>query len=69
MWNKVGMSRNEKGLKEAIYDIRIIRESFWNKVRVSGQMNNLNLELEKAGSLSDFLELGELIAMDALTRK
>ncbi|HZD84229.1 MAG TPA: fumarate reductase/succinate dehydrogenase flavoprotein subunit [Candidatus Angelobacter sp.] len=69
MWNKVGMSRNEKGLKEAISDIRIIRESFWNKVRVTGEMNNLNPELEKACRLADFLELGELIAMDALARK
>lgn len=69
MWNKVGMSRNEKGLKEAISDIRIIRESFWKKVRVPGEMNNLNPELEKACRLADFLELGELIAMDALARK
>ncbi|XOD68259.1 MAG: fumarate reductase/succinate dehydrogenase flavoprotein subunit [Flavobacteriales bacterium Tduv] len=69
MWNKVGMARNEKGLKEAISEIQSIRESFWKDVRVSGRADLLNPELEKAGRVADFLELGELLAMDALERK
>ncbi len=69
MWDKVGMSRNEKGLKEAIEEIRAIREDFWKNVKVPGGMNELNPELEKAGRVADFLELGELFAKDALERK
>lgn len=69
MWNKVGMSRNEKSIIEAISEIKLIRESFWKNVKVSGEINNLNPELEKAERVADFLELGELIAMDALIRK
>ena len=68
MWNNVGMSRNEAGLKEAISKIRAIREAFWKDVRVPGTMNGLNPELEKAGRVADFLELGELFAKDALER-
>ena len=68
MWDKVGMSRNEKGLKEAIEEIRAIREDFWKNVKVPGGMNELNPELEKAGRVADFLELGELFAKDALER-
>jgi len=68
MWNKVGMSRNAKGLTEAISDIKKIREEFWKDVRVPGGMNELNPELEKAGRVADFLELGELFARDALER-
>lgn len=68
MWNNVGMSRNEKGLKEAIAEIRSIREEFWKDVRVPGEANAFNQELEKAGRVADFLELGELFAMDALER-
>ena len=68
MWNNVGMSRNEKGLKEAITEIRELRESFWKEVRVPGDADEVNPELEKAMRVADFLELGELFAMDALLR-
>ncbi|MDF1673817.1 MAG: fumarate reductase/succinate dehydrogenase flavoprotein subunit, partial [Vicingaceae bacterium] len=68
MWDKVGMARNEKGLKEAMAEIKQIREEFWKDVRVPGGMNELNPELEKAGRVADFLELGELFAKDALDR-
>ena len=68
MWNNVGMARNENGLKEAIKTIRDIREEFWKDVRVPGTANGLNTELEKAGRVADFLELGELFALDALNR-
>jgi succinate dehydrogenase / fumarate reductase flavoprotein subunit len=68
MWNKVGMSRNEKGLKEAISEIKALREEFWKEVSVPGTANEMNPELEKAGRVSDFLELGELFAKDALER-
>ena len=68
MWNNVGMSRNEKGLKEAIAEIREIRDEFWKEVRVPGEVSEFNQELEKAGRVADFLELGELFAMDALER-
>ncbi|MBT8275708.1 MAG: fumarate reductase/succinate dehydrogenase flavoprotein subunit [Bacteroidia bacterium] len=68
MWNKVGMSRNEKGLKEAISEIRELREAFWKDVRVPGDANEVNPELEKAMRVADFLELGELFAIDALHR-
>lgn len=68
MWDKVGMSRNEQGLKEAMAEIRQIREEFWKDVRIPGAANGLNPELEKAGRVADFLELGELFAKDALDR-
>ena len=68
MWNKVGMARNEKGLKEAIAEIKELREEFWKDVRVPGTANEMNAELEKAGRVADFLELGELFAKDALHR-
>ncbi|WP_372746719.1 fumarate reductase/succinate dehydrogenase flavoprotein subunit [Lutibacter sp.] len=69
MWDKVGMARNEKGLKEAIKEIQEIREDFWKNVKVPGGLNELNPELEKAGRVADFLELGELFAKDALNRE
>ena len=68
MWEYVGMSRNKKGLKKAIIEIKKIREDFWNNVIVPGSSNELNKELEKAGRVADLLELGELFAMDALQR-
>ena len=68
MWDKVGMSRNEKGLKEAIAEIKALREEFYQEVSVPGKVNELNAELEKAGRVADFLELGELFAKDALER-
>ncbi len=69
MWDYVGMSRNEKGLKEAIEKIREIREAFWKNIRIPLTMNELNTELEKADRVADFLELAELMALDALHRK
>lgn len=68
MWDKVGMSRNEQGLKEAISEIKTLREEFWKDVRVPGSADEMNPELEKAGRVADFLELGELFAKDALHR-
>lgn len=68
MWDKCGMARNEKGLKEAKEEIRAIREEFWKNVRVTGVGAELNQELEKAGRVADFLELGELMVDDALHR-
>jgi succinate dehydrogenase / fumarate reductase flavoprotein subunit len=68
MWNKCGMSRNEKGLKEAIEEIKALREEFWKDVRVTGASNEFNPELEKAARVADFLELGELMCIDALQR-
>jgi len=68
MWDKVGMARNEKHLKEAMAEIKAIREEFWKEVKVPGSKDEMNLELEKAGRVADFLELGELFAKDALDR-
>lgn len=68
MWDKVGMARNEKDLKEAMTEIKVIREEFWKDVKVPGNKNEMNMELEKAGRVADFLELGELFAKDALDR-
>jgi len=68
MWNKCGMSRNAQGLQEAIGEIRALREEFWKDVRIPGTQQELNPELEKAGRVADFLELGELLAKDALDR-
>ena len=68
MWNKCGMSRNEQGLKEAINEIKALRDDFWKNVTVPGGANEMNPELEKAGRVADFLELGELFAKDALDR-
>ena len=69
MWDLVGMSRNAQGLASAIEKIRGLREEFWNDVRVAGDPNFKNSELEKAGRVADFLELGELMASDALQRE
>lgn len=68
MWEKCGMARNEKGLKEAIQEIRQLRDQFWKDVRVTGAADEFNPELEKAGRVADFLELGELMCIDALHR-
>ncbi|MDR0940641.1 MAG: fumarate reductase/succinate dehydrogenase flavoprotein subunit [Bacteroidales bacterium] len=69
MWEKVGMARNEAGLKEAIEEIVAIRKEFWADVRIPGSANEMNTELEKANRVADFLELGELMARDALIRE
>lgn len=68
MWNKCGMARNEKHLKEAIVEIQELRKEFYAKVRVPGSAYDFNPELEKATRLADFLELGEAMCLDALTR-
>ena len=68
MWNKCGMARNEKDLKSAIKEIAELRKDFWENVKVTGIADGKNQELEKAGRVADFLELGELFAMDALQR-
>ncbi|MBI3509540.1 MAG: fumarate reductase/succinate dehydrogenase flavoprotein subunit [Bacteroidetes bacterium] len=68
MWDKCGMGRNAKGLQEAISEIRTLREEFWKDLRIPGTQYEFNVELEKAGRVADFLELGELICMDALQR-
>ena len=69
MWEYVGMARNKAGLEEGITKIKNLREAFWQDVKIPGVSSNLNLELEKAGRVADFLELGELMARDALTRE
>ncbi|MBN2891536.1 MAG: fumarate reductase/succinate dehydrogenase flavoprotein subunit [Bacteroidales bacterium] len=68
MWNKVGMARTEQGLKEAIEEIKTLRKEFWENVEIPGTTDTLNVELEKANRVADFLELGELMARDALNR-
>ncbi len=68
MWDKCGMSRNEKGLKAAIKEIKQLREDFYKNVNVPGRINEFNEQLAKAGRVADFLELGELFAKDALER-
>ena len=68
MWDECGMARTEKGLKKAIQDIKSLRDDFWKNVNVPGGINEMNKELEKAGRVADFLELGELFAKDALER-
>ena len=69
MWDKVGMSRNSDGLKEAIKEIKELREDFWNNLKLTGEKNTYNKYLEFAGRVADFLELGELMAEDALQRE
>jgi succinate dehydrogenase / fumarate reductase flavoprotein subunit len=69
LWDKVGMSRNAKGLQEAIKEIRDLREEFWTNVKIPGTDKEVNQTLERAGRVADFLELGELMAVDALDRE
>ncbi len=69
MWDHVGMGRNRAGLEEGIKLIRKVRDEFWSNVRVPGSPNGINTELEKALRVADFLELGELMARDALHRE
>ena len=68
MWNKVGMARDAEGLQIAIQEIEEIKQDFWKNVRVPGTSEGMNPELEKAGRVADFLELGQLMAKDALER-
>ena len=69
MWTNVGMARNKKGLEFAIKEIQKIKKEFWSDVKIPGEMNSLNAELEKANRVADFLEIGELMARDALNRE
>ncbi len=69
MWDYVGMARNRAGLQKALEEIPKLREEFWNNLKIVGSANDLNIELEKAGRVADFLELGELMAYDALHRE
>jgi succinate dehydrogenase / fumarate reductase, flavoprotein subunit len=69
MWDKCGMARNAQGLQEAIQEIRALREEFWRDIRIPGAVNEFNPELDKANRVADFMELGELMCMDALQRE
>ena len=69
MWDKCGMARNAQGLREAIIEIKALREEFWRDVRVPGVQHEFNPELDKAGRVADFMELGELMCVDALHRE
>ncbi len=69
MWEHVGMGRTKEGLQEGIKQIQELRAEFWKNVRIPGNANELNVELEKANRVADFMELGELIARDALHRE
>lgn len=68
IWENCGMARNEENLKQAINDLTKLREEFWQDILVPGSLNELNQELEKAGRVADFIELGELMCKDALER-
>jgi succinate dehydrogenase flavoprotein subunit len=68
-WDKVGMARNEAGLKQAIDEIRRLREEFWQDVSVPGEANNLNPGLDYAGRVADYMEFAEVLALDALERR
>ena len=68
MWDECGMARTKEGLKKAMKDIKDLRDDFWKNVNVPGGLDEMNKELEKAGRVADFLELGELFAKDALER-
>ena len=69
MWEKCGMARNKKGLEEAIVEIKAIRDEFWKEVKIPGVQHSFNQELEKAGRVADFIELGDLMCRDALNRE
>jgi succinate dehydrogenase / fumarate reductase flavoprotein subunit len=69
MWDKCGMARSEQGLKWAIDAIRKLKAEFWSDLRIPGEINEFNPELDKAGRVADFIELGELMCLDALDRK
>jgi len=69
MWDFVGMGRNKKGLLTAIEKLEAIKKEFWTNVRIPGDMKGMNIELEKASRLADFIEIGTLMARDALDRE
>jgi succinate dehydrogenase / fumarate reductase flavoprotein subunit len=68
MWDKCGMARNAEGLKQAIKEIQALKAEFWSDVRIPGEVSEFNPELDKAGRVADFIELGELMCLDALNR-
>jgi succinate dehydrogenase / fumarate reductase flavoprotein subunit len=68
IWNECGMSRSEAGLKQAIADVQALKKEFWSDVRIPGEINEYNPELDKANRVADFIELGELMCVDALNR-
>jgi succinate dehydrogenase / fumarate reductase flavoprotein subunit len=69
IWNECGMSRTEAGLKQAIADVQALKKEFWSDVRIPGEINEYNPELDKANRVADFIELGELMCVDALARE
>lgn len=69
MWDLVGMGREADGLKKAIEELKVLKKEFWADVRIPGEKSSLNIELEKALRLADFIEIGELMAHDALDRE
>ena len=68
IWDKCGMARNEEGLKQAIAEVQALKKEFWSDVRIPGEINEMNPELDKANRVADFIELGELMCVDALSR-
>ncbi len=68
MWDKCGMARNKEGLEQAIREIQALKKEFWSDVRIPGEVNEMNTELDKANRVADFIELGELMCVDALNR-
>jgi succinate dehydrogenase / fumarate reductase flavoprotein subunit len=69
MWDKCGMARNAEGLRQAISEIQQLRKEFWSDIRIPGSIKDFNPELDKAGRVADFIELGELMCKDALARE
>ena len=69
MWDKCGMARNEAGLRSAIEEIRLLKAEFWSDLKIPGDIHEMNPELDKAGRVADFIELGELMCIDALHRE
>jgi succinate dehydrogenase / fumarate reductase flavoprotein subunit len=68
IWNECGMARSESGLKQAIADVQALKKEFWSDVKIPGIVNGMNPELDKANRVADFIELGELMCIDALNR-
>jgi succinate dehydrogenase / fumarate reductase flavoprotein subunit len=68
IWDKCGMARNAEGLKQAIAEVQALKKEFWSDVRIPGEINEMNPELDKANRVADFIELGELMCIDALSR-
>ncbi|MEJ8819674.1 fumarate reductase/succinate dehydrogenase flavoprotein subunit [Lacibacter sp. H407] len=69
IWDKCGMARNAEGLKQAIKEVQQLKNEFWSDVRIPGEINEMNPELDKANRVADFIELGELMCIDALNRE